>query len=239
VSPIPVAIYDHDCRLEPAYLTDLSAALTVVSQRDFAREQPYGYGLGAACRVVTDLAQVLPGEWLMGLWSAPDVPGALGYHDAAPNGLPVMHVFPLLDTLAMASVTASHELYEALADADINTCVVDATGRVLAREPGDPVEATDYAYACPGGRVLRMTNFVTPAWFCQPTDAGARVPYDFMGLCTAPGEVLDGGYQLVFDPATVQWTQQANGSRRAYRDAVAIASRLARRNARLHAATRP
>lgn len=208
---IPVCLVDVGCGLGDAYLRNLAAALAACTSGDFARGAPYGYGASAACRVAARVTDLAPHEWLMGFWPSPDVPDALGYHDVTPGGQPVMHVFPLLDAPEMASVTASHELFEALADPDCDTAVVGPDGRVRCREPGDPVEATYYPYRPPGGQVVLVSNWVTPAYF----DGTEGVPLDHLGLVHAPGEILPGGYAIYWDGA--QWTSETNGKLRPYR----------------------
>jgi hypothetical protein len=243
VSPVPVVLVDVDCGLERALLTDLAEMLGVVSQRDFAKPEPFGYGLGAQVRVATDPHDIGPGEWPMVFLRSPDIDNALGYHLTAPNGMPIMKVFPLLDDPANRGVTESHELFEALADADCVTSVVGDDGKIRAREPGDPVEATSFEYACASGRTLRCSNWVTPAYFEAPgvNVTSLQVPYDHLGLVTSPGAILPGGYQILYDAVARRWTQETNGERRAYRRALALAglSRLDRRIARAHEPSAP
>lgn len=218
MAPVPIALVDHDCGLDRALLVDMAEMLSVESQRDFAKPEPWGYGLGAVCRVAQSLSDVAPGEWVMAFWSHPDVPGALGYHDVGPNGMPALHIFPFLDDPANCGITETHELYEALADANCQTSVVGPDGVIRAREPGDPVEAQSYAYTCASGRILRATNWVRPTWFMPAPDGS--VPYDFMGQLHSFGEIAPGGYAITFDTATGSWAQTVNGEKRAYRKAL-------------------
>lgn len=215
---IPVVLIDHDCKLEHGLLHDLAECLTVVSARDFGRASPEGYGISATCRVGASLSDVAPGEWVMAFWTHPDVANALGYHDTAPNGCPVMHVFPALDIPLNLGLTASHELFEALADADCSCSEVGDDGVVRAREPGDPCEREFYKYTCAAGRVLRVSDFVLPRYFAPAANGPGKL--DFMGRVATPYEILSGGYQIVFDPAAGGWTEQTNGPKRPYRAAL-------------------
>ncbi|HSN28013.1 MAG TPA: hypothetical protein VLT45_17105, partial [Kofleriaceae bacterium] len=181
--PVPVALLDVDCNLDRAWLADVAEVLTIVSQRDFAKAEPFGYGVGAVVRVAQNAGDVAPGEWLMAFISRPDLAGVLGYHDIAPNGMPLARCFPFLDEPEMRSVTASHELFEMLGDADINTAVVGPDGVVRCREACDPVEALSFPYTCSSGRVLKVSNWVTPAFFSPAPDGS--VPLDFMRKVTS------------------------------------------------------
>lgn len=232
MSPMPCVLLDVDCNLDRAWLGDLAETLTTVSLRDFAHAEPFGYGVGAQVRVAQNAGDVGPGDWTIAFLSHPDVAGALGYHDRTPNGRPLAKCFPFLDDEAMRSVTASHELFEMLADAELSNCVVGPDGVIRCREPGDPVETTHYDFTCLSGRVLRVSNFVTPAYFAGVPDGS--VPFDFLGLLREPGQILPGGYQIVWDPAAKQWTQVTNGTKRAYRQAVGATghTRMAMRAAR-------
>jgi hypothetical protein len=220
MAPIPVALVDHDCGMDKALLADVAEMLTVVSQRDFGKAPPYGYGMGAVCRVAQSLSDIAPGEWVMGFWSHPDVPGALGYHDVAPNEMPIMHIFPFLDDPANRGITESHELFEAISDPTCQRATIGNDGVIRCEEAGDPVEATSFDYTCQSGRVIRCSNWVTPAYFAPSPDGS--VPMDHLGLVTYPGEILDGGYQIVWTPGE-GWTQQTAGEKRAYRKALAAA----------------
>lgn len=228
---IPIALLDVDCNLDRAWLNDLAEMLTVVSQRDFAKPEPHGYGVGAIVRVAQNSGDIAPGEWVMAFISHPDVAGALGYHDVTPSGQPLAKCFPFLDDESMRSVTASHELFEMLANAGLNTSVVGPDSVVRAREPGDPVEALSYPFKCSSGRTLNVTDWVTPAYFSPPSDNSA--PYDAMGQVTQPGQILPGGYQILWDATQHSWTQQTNGEKRAYRQRMDLlgTTRMVKRNA--------
>lgn len=142
------------------------------------------------------------GAWQLGVFDDSDAPGALGYHDFTPSGQPVLKVFAGEDAKYGLSwtVTASHEVLEALADPDCQRAIqVDAT-KFYALEVGDPVEDDRFAYELGG---VKLSNFVLPAWFHPGVKA---MRYDHLGLCKAPLELLDGGYQSIFVSGK-GWTQ--------------------------------
>ena len=231
MSALPVVLVDQGCGLEHALLVDVAEMLTVVSQRDFGRPAPYGWGVGAVLRVAQSPTDIAPGEIVISLERQPNAPGALGDHDVLSTGAPRGHVFPLLESdPADLPVTIAHELFELLVDP---TCVLSAVGDdgvIRALETGDPVECDWFLYTCASGRQLRCTNWVLPAYF-----GGAAGPLDHMGLCTHPFEIRPGGYQITYDQAH-GWSEQTAGVKRAYRRALAAAghTRFARRAARQH-----
>jgi hypothetical protein len=233
---VPVVLVDFDCKLDRAHLADVAEMLTVTSQTEFARQPPFGYGHGAQVRVGAGPHDVAPGECVMGFWKHPDTPGALGYHFAGPDGRPLAKCFPYLDEELLSGITESHELFELLADTDCVTAVVGADGIVRAREPGDPVEAFSRPYTCASGRVLKVSDWVTPAYFAAPevNATGLVVPYDAMGLVRSPGAILEGGYQILWDARKREWTQTTTGALRPYRAALRDHGRVSRYAHRKH-----
>ena len=149
-----------------------------------------------------------------------DQAGALGYHDVDERDRPIIHVFAKddIDNGLSWTVTLSHELIEARIDPHINDTVFvenyPGTGgpAVLAKEPGDAVEADRYGYKI--GDVL-VSDFVLPAWFDERAVSG---PYSFRNHVSAPFQIADEGYIGRWDGQ--QWTQDglqrhaARGSRR-------------------------
>jgi hypothetical protein len=91
---------------------------------------------------------------------------------------------------------AAHEAGELAADpcGNINFAINDAQDQFVAAEPFDPTQAL------PGDNKSRVEvggfwfpNFVLPAWFDyrrKPSDG----PFDYLGLCERPLQVLEGGY---------------------------------------------
>jgi len=133
----------------------------------------------------------------------PDVDGALGYHDEAPNGRAYGRVFvkPTLDnggTLSTGSnsvsVTLSHELIEAVGDEHVQLWATNFnTGHLVAYENCDPVEA-DEGYEIHG---IAVSNFVTDLWFDAQAKAGQQ--FDFLNRLKAPFSLSTGGYMTVSD----------------------------------------
>lgn len=156
---------------------------------------------------------VAPGEWQLQLRKVPTIEGALGFHDRAPDGTPILYVFPELCAQDGTTWTscASHEITEALADPYLRRLTQAPDGRVFALETADAVESDTYMIGA-----VQVSNFCLPAWF-EPM-AGVAEKYDYLGLCVAPFQVRAGGYAQTWDAAK-GWTQL--GERSAYRAKVA------------------
>jgi hypothetical protein len=198
---IYVAIVDHPDSGCADDLGKIAAALTRQCHEHFAPV----YGVDAT---VSTFSTLMPGAWTIGLFSDPDQPGVLGYHDLAPNGLPFAKVFPKLDAQdgAALSTTISHELLEMLADAWCIASFQGKDGNFWANEPCDAVEQD--AYDIDG---VKVSNFVTPNWY------GTGGACDYMGLCHQY-EVRPGGYAQHFVPGTGwQQTQHGQVAPRSYR----------------------
>jgi hypothetical protein len=214
--------------VDPKTLPPMAAALTKQAQQHFALPPPYGYGISATIRVASSARDVQPDEWVIGLLAKPDQPGALGYHDQTPAGLPFIRVFPLLDKQdgAELSVTISHEVCEALADPNGAKCAQWSDGKIYAYEVGDACEA--YSYLIDG---VKVSDFCLPPWF-EPMTRRTGLRYDWMGLCSKPLQVLPGGYAQWFEAGT-GWhmVQHAAQAPRLYR--LRDHSRPAKRKAQL------
>jgi hypothetical protein len=78
--------------------------------------------------------------WNMIFLDDADAPGALAYHDLTKDGFPVLKVFvkTTLADNALVSVSASHELWEALVDPACQLWA-DGPGREYAYETADAV----------------------------------------------------------------------------------------------------
>jgi len=136
-----------------------------------------------------------PGAWAMVFLDNADQPGALGYHDLTPDGLPVAKVFvkTTLDDKQLVSVAASHELVEMLVDPAINMMTSGPDANTMyAYESADPVEESDFPV-----HGLAMCNFVYPAYF-ETFRRPKSVQFDQMNQVTRPFQILKGGYQIVF-----------------------------------------
>jgi hypothetical protein len=234
--PVSIVIMDYSSGVDASTLVPGAAALQRQCLEHFAMPPPNGWGVGALVRVGSAAAPPLPEEWVLGLFSKPDQPGALGYHDKTPQGLPFLHIFPPLDAQEGVSwtSTASHEILEALADPELSSAAQDPSGTFWALEVCDAVE--NDSYLIDG---VQVSNFSLPDWFEPPTSqVGAK--YDWMGLCTAAYEVREGGYSQSWNPST-GWNQQVSQRKamRAYRKITAADGRCAKRAAKGKPAPKP
>lgn len=204
----------------------------------FAAPPPVGWGAGCQyVRAAASSTDVKPDEVVIGLFAHADQPGALGYHDTTPSGMPVGHIFPPLDAQDGVAwqTTASHEILEILGDPELNLCFQRTdTGAFVAGETADAVEQDSYAIDG-----VPLSNWCTPLWFSPPQNRqGAK--YDYLGKCTGPYEVRPGGYMQTFDPAQ-GWTQSYGEhapAMRAYRKMERTTSRAARRATKAKARTK-
>lgn len=146
----------------------------------------------------------LENTWELSFLDDSDQAGALGYHDFDPTGYPTMKVFAKTDQQygLEASVTASHEVLEALADPYINLAAQVTNTKFYGYEVGDPVEADQGGYLIniapkgePENEIL-VSNFILPRWFIPESPAGTK--FDYVGLLTKPLEVREGGYVSIF-----------------------------------------
>jgi len=162
------------------------------------------WGETANLRFYGASSKIPAAAWQCVILDDTDQAGALGYHDLTASGQPLAKVFARTDQQAGLSwtVTASHELLETTIDALINDfkLLQDRYGRLVAFavEVGDPVEADDLGYEIDG---VKLSNFVFPAWFTP----GQPGPYDWLGRCNQPLQILPGGYQLVLEIGSAQW----------------------------------
>lgn len=203
--------------VSPERMKSIAAALTAQCQQHFSLPPPFGFGISATVRVVSSTSEIKGDEWVLSLISKPDIPGAYGYHDVTPTGLPVLKIFPLLDIQEGNpwSVTASHEVLEALADPEGSRACQDKTGKFWALEVCDGVEALSYELL--GEKV---SNFELPPYF-EPIKKYTGVKLDYLGKCTKPMQTLPGGYNQWFDP-TKGWqqVQHADVKPRPYRQSI-------------------
>lgn len=139
--------------------------------------------------VLSDIARLMVLSGTLG------VSGALGYHTMDP----LIRGVVLAD--AGFSVTLSHECLEMAADPTADRWVTMPDGRRIAVEVCDPVEADTYAIPVTilgETRNVRVSNFVTPAWF--ETENPTGLPLDYLGTKTLPPfGMTPGGYVVVMD----------------------------------------
>ena len=201
-SPMFVVLVNHDTArsdITPAWLNAIAAAFTKDLTDSFLPE----YGL-AAWSVTTD--QSMPGPRLA-IFGKSDVPGALGYHDVGPNGLPYGDAFADGSTLDELSETLSHELKELIGDLYANRWRVRSSdGKGYAEEACDAVQGTPYRV-----NGVLCANHVTQAWYQE----GSKGPWDKQGQLTGPMTRTDEGYLIVM--AGGQVSTEPMGARMAAR----------------------
>lgn len=141
-----------------------------------------------------------PGSWVLSVLDDPDQADALGWHTEEQGELIYGRIFarPVLDNggdaltkeLSVASV-GSHEVLETFADPHCNTYADSGQGYLVAYEVCDPVESDSYPVEV-GKTKVTVSNFVTPKWFDPQAARGDR--FDYMGNCSEPFEMTQGGY---------------------------------------------
>jgi len=142
------------------------------------------------------------GAWAVAFLDDADVQGALAYHDVTPDGLPLSKVFvkTTLKNHELVSVAASHELCEMLVDPAVQMmCTGPNLKLTYAYESADPVEAISFPV-----NGIAMSDFVFPSYF-EVFRKPRSVQFDQMGKIGRPFQLLNGGYQIVFNGR--QWTQ--------------------------------
>jgi hypothetical protein len=166
-----------------------------------------------------------PGAWAMIFLDDADQAGALAYHDLTPDGFPQAKVFvkTTLDNNDLVSVSSSHELVEMLVDPAINMMTTGPDQNAFyAYESADPVEGLSFSV-----NDIPMSDFVYPSFFenfRQPNS----VQFDQMNQVTAPFQILQGGYQIVFKDG--QWNQNFAPGDQAKRKAFAREDRRQHRS---------
>ncbi len=168
--------------ITPAWLTLVCAALNV-QLAQFAA----AYGLQPwTVQPYTTGSVESP---IVAIFGKSDVPGALGYHDVGPNGLPYGDVFADGESLDELSETISHELLELVGDLWADRWRVDADSGVgYAEEACDAVQGSPYRI----GNV-RVANFVLPSWY----NARAKAKkVDYRGILSVPLSRTSEGYLI-------------------------------------------
>jgi hypothetical protein len=201
---ISICLTDPNGLVDSKDLDACAKALTVQVNRDFS---PHWN-----CGTVVVYCSPAPraGDWVLSLDKKESAPqGALGYHTVTDDGCPVLHIYPELDKEDGADwqVTASHEALEALADPWLRASFMTNDGKIIAAEVCDGVEADSYKIDD-----VPVSNFALPSYFAPPPSGAG--PFDFMGLCTEPGETREGGYNQYYDTDKKKWSMiQAQGVR--------------------------
>jgi hypothetical protein len=120
-----------------------------------------------------------------------NVTGALGFHT---RKLGVEYAEALAPSAGSTidATTASHEIIETFVDPGCDQSWPMPDGSRVDFEAADPVENDSYPITVTLGRdvrVIRVSNFVTPAWFGLGDG-----PYDFLERLKAPFSMTAGGY---------------------------------------------
>lgn len=212
--PMFVVLVNYDTLrsdITPAWLERIAAAMT----RDLTDSFLPEYGL-AAWSVTTD--QSFPGPRLA-IFGKSDVPGALGYHDVGPNGMPYGDAFADGETLDELSETLSHELKELIGDLTVDRWRFTTDGKGYAEEACDAVQGSPY-------RVdgVLMANHVLQAWY----QVGSRGPWDKAGALNEDHALTPGGYVITMVNGVVDtFPKAAKFARRKSRPNARTAKRLA------------
>jgi hypothetical protein len=227
---IQVAIINQSTVVTDEVLQSYVHAIQMQITRDFA---PI-WGTYAQLSFVGKGQTAPATSWWLTVLDNSDQAGALGYHDTTPAGLPSGKVFAQTDLTYgyKLSVTLSHEVLEMLADPWIfSTVVVNFTvggvvgPTLMALEVCDAVEDDALGYDING---ITVSDFQTPSWF---DSMGTK--YDFCGHCTAPLQILAGGYMGVMPFSSPHgWSQvAAEGVPHRSANAAPLGSRRERRRA--------
>jgi hypothetical protein len=179
-------VVTNDSSLPDTEIADALPAFQRALDNDFATAWPIARGsklfLGAAP----------PDAWEIRIVDFPHCLFCAGYHDVT-NGVPYAVVSRLDDW----QLTFTHELWELLVNPYVDRVAIvqpKQEKRVYALETADPVEAEKFSYArlSATGRPVRISDFLTPAWF----ERGSAGPWDFSRDTKRPLQLLDDGYQL-------------------------------------------
>jgi hypothetical protein len=180
--------------LATAELADALPALQAAIDDDFAPEW------GSRAKLVITNA-VPAGAWSVDFVDYPDCWFCAGYHEVragTPHAVVGVDGDPTYDW----PITASHEIFELLADPYTDRGMLisrrrGAKPRWYALEVCDPVEADALAYTRPSasGKPVHISDFVTEAWFRR----GSAGPWDFTAQTRRPLQILPQGYQLLWD----------------------------------------
>lgn len=215
-----IAVYTHTGLLSANLIQTWVAAAQVAVTGDFAP-----HWSNAILRFVPPGGTIEPGEWQLVFFDHSDQADALGYHDRTSVGLPILKVF-IADCLADGcnwNVTALHEVFEAIADPDIDRTVVFG-GWEYAVEVADAPEDDQFAQRVAGHMA---SNAVTPSWF--KSDGVAPFTIYPCAEITKPFELASGGYIGRRQLPNGQWEQQLGAGARSARQAKRPTSRTMRR----------
>lgn len=198
-----IAIYSVTGLLPVNLIQAWIPAAQLALTRDFA---PH-WG-NATLRFAPPGTAIGPNEWQIVFLDHSDQAGALGIHDVTASGKPIGRIF-IADCLADKEnwqVTTLHEIYEMVADPEIDQTVrvtIDGVEWEYAREVADAPEDDRFAPRIAGHRA---SNFVLPSWF-DPAGVAPFTGYACPEI-TAPFQLASGGYIGRRQFPNGEWQQQ-------------------------------
>jgi hypothetical protein len=189
---------------ESTVVSDADLALwTEAVQRQINEHLKPIWDLGATLNIVSGRTALDPKDWWLVVLDDSDDADDLGYHEVNPKGQPLGKVFARSDLNCGATVsnTFSHEVLEMLGDPSIVGCTLNSAGtRVYANENCDACEADQFGYTITvAGTDVLVSDFVTPEWFNDNPSAPVDRVFDYGQHCSAPFQVLPGGYCSYMD----------------------------------------
>lgn len=201
---------------ESTVLTDDQVQAVVPAlQKQVSNHFAPAWGIDADLEFVTK-DQLDPSKWWLIIFDDSDQPGALGYHDLNPTGLPLGKIFADTDMKDgnQWTVTTSHELLEMLADPDINLNALmqpdQQTAILYPYEVCDAVEADQYGYDIDG---VLVSDFVYPSYF-ETMFKDQTVQFDYQNeLKNIVPDMLPGGYMYMWDLYSGSGWQQITADR--------------------------
>jgi hypothetical protein len=154
-------------------------------------------------RLASSEADVKPGEWEARFMNTAPGPGELADHDVSPSGTPRLNIYvqTTLSAGEAVSVSASHELVEALGNPSINAIRTSPRGTLVAQENADAVEAETFQLSG-----VSFSDFCFPSYFEDFRAAGSD-QFDYLNKIGQPFEIAHGGYLPILIPGR-GWTQK-------------------------------
>lgn len=174
----------------------IATACTIQLLRDVAPEwgQETEGPFPATVEAVASAAEVPAGGIPITLKPTVANPADAGFHTEETDGRPDGEIATKGVSFDDLSVTVSHEVVETYKDRNVNGWRKAPDGRLFSEELCDAVEGDWYEITLADGSKVRVSNFVTRAYFDWFPQAGAK--FDFMGVLTTGFSVHaeNGGY---------------------------------------------
>ncbi len=193
--PVDIVIVNASRVLTDA---EIQAVLPSLQKWDSTMVRP-AWGLDAATYSFATMAQfqagATAGAWPIFVNNHSRDPGAVGWHDRAPDGQPFGRVFAG-DCRRYGiswTVDLSHEAGEMRNDPTIDNFFTMADGRIVLREIGDAVESDENGIVVDG---VLLTDFVLPDYFSSKTTGRFDYQNKLRGPCPA---LTPGGYMGIFE----------------------------------------